>query len=84
MASIVCIAPDAQQLSTYICTKSKVSTSAQKKGKLSTSHRYNLVPLLRSRPGGVGRELVVQDLPYSNGLQRYNKKTNQPNKNVIL
>ena len=31
----------------------------QKKGKLTTSHRYNLLPLLRSRPGGVQRELVV-------------------------
>lgn len=36
---------------------------AQKKGKLLASHRYNLIPLLRSRPGGVLRELVVQDLP---------------------
>ncbi len=26
------------------------------------SHRYNLLPLLRSSPGGVRRELVVQDL----------------------
>ncbi len=32
---------------------------AQKKGKLTTSHRYNPVPLLRSRPGGVPGELVV-------------------------
>lgn len=30
-----------------------------KKGKLTTSHRYNPVPLLRSRPGGVPGELVV-------------------------
>ena len=30
-----------------------------KKGKLTTSHRYNLLPLLRSGPGGVQRELVV-------------------------
>lgn len=36
---------------------------ARKKGKLLASHRYNLIPLLRSRPGGVLRELVVQDLP---------------------
>jgi len=37
----------------------KIMKTAQKKGKQSTSHRYNLVPLLRSRPGGVRRELVV-------------------------
>lgn len=34
-----------------------------KKGKLFVSHRYNLIPLLHSCPGGVLRELVVQDLP---------------------
>ena len=34
-----------------------------KKGKLFVSHRYNLIPLLHSCPGGVHRELVVQDLP---------------------
>ena len=32
---------------------------AQKKGKLITSHRYDLLPLLRSSPGGIQRELVV-------------------------
>ena len=31
----------------------------QKKGKLITSHRYDLLPLLHSCPGGVQRELVV-------------------------
>ena len=31
----------------------------RKKGKLITSHRYNLLPLLPSGPGGVQRELVV-------------------------
>ena len=34
-------------------------TMDTKKGKLTTSHRYNLLPLLRSRPGGIQRELVV-------------------------
>ncbi len=34
-----------------------------KKGKLSTSHRYNLLSLLSSDPGEVGRELVVYDFP---------------------
>lgn len=34
------------------------------KGKLFVSHRYNLIPLLHSCPGGVHRELVVQDLPF--------------------
>jgi len=32
-------------------------------GKLLTSHRYNRIPLLLSRPGGVLQELVVWDLP---------------------
>ena len=32
-------------------------------GKRSVSHRYNRLPLLRSRPGGIRQELVVQDLP---------------------
>ena len=35
----------------------------RKKGKLDTSHRYDLLPLLRSSPGGIQRELVVYDLP---------------------
>ena len=38
---------------------SKLSLIKQKKGKRTTSHRYNLLPLLRSGPGGVQRELVV-------------------------
>lgn len=32
-------------------------------GKLLLSHRYNPLPLLRSRPGGVQEELAVKDLP---------------------
>jgi len=32
-------------------------------GKHPTSHRYNLLPLLRSSPGGIQKEHVVQDLP---------------------
>ena len=32
-------------------------------GKQLLSHRYNLLPLLRSRPGGVQKELIVKDLP---------------------
>jgi len=32
-------------------------------GKYLTSHRYNRLPLLPSRPGGIQRELVVKDLP---------------------
>ena len=35
----------------------------RKKGKLDTSHRYDLLPLLRSSPGGIQRELVVYDFP---------------------
>ena len=38
-----------------------------KKGKLDTSHRYDLLPLLRSSPGGIQRELVVYDLPDHKG-----------------
>ncbi len=37
----------------------KANVWTQKKGKLTTSHRYNPIPLLRSRPGGVFGELVV-------------------------
>jgi hypothetical protein len=40
----------------------------KKNGRLLTSHRFNRLPLLRSRPGGVQQELVVQDLP----VQIYN------------
>ena len=43
--------------------KGFVHKQIQKKGKLSTSHRYNLLPLLPSGPGGVQRELVVYDFP---------------------
>ena len=32
-------------------------------GELPTSHRYNPLPLLRSRSGGIHGELVVQDSP---------------------
>ena len=39
--------------------KKPLHISAQKKGKLITSHRYDLLPLLRSSPGGIQRELVV-------------------------
>ncbi|NCB83860.1 MAG: hypothetical protein EOM44_05085 [Bacteroidia bacterium] len=44
-------------------------------GKPPASHRYNLIPLLRSSPGGVQRELVVQDLPghKSTTFRRYDK-----------
>ena len=43
--------------------KEWVGVELVKKGKLFVSHRYNLIPLLHSCPGGVLRELVVQDLP---------------------
>ena len=43
----------------------------QKKGKLSTSHRYNLIPLLPSDPGGVLRELVVYDFPVTNIANKF-------------
>jgi hypothetical protein len=35
-------------------------------GKHLLSHRYNFLPLLRSRPGGVQKELIVKDLPGTN------------------
>ena len=35
----------------------------KKMGKQLLSHRYNLLPLLCSHPGGVQRELIVKDLP---------------------
>ena len=40
-----------------------IGREEQKKGKLDTSHRYDLLPLLPSGPGGIQRELVVYDLP---------------------
>ena len=43
--------------------RAELDCRVQKKGKLSTSHRYDLLPLLRSSPGGVWRELVVYDFP---------------------
>lgn len=39
----------------------------KRKGKLNISHRYNLIPLLSSDPGGILRELVVYDLPICKG-----------------
>ena len=39
------------------------SRGYKKKGKLGTSHRYDLLPLLPSDPGGIQRELVVYDFP---------------------
>ena len=46
-----------------LCLYVLKSRSHKKKGKLLISHRYNLLTLLRSRPGEIQRELVVQDLP---------------------
>jgi hypothetical protein len=37
--------------------------NAQKKGKLPTSHRYDRVPLLRSRPGGLSRSWLCRTCP---------------------
>ena len=52
-----------------------VHKKAQKKGKLGTSHRYDLLPLLHSCPGGVQRELVVYDFPVGKGSKKmYNSK----------
>ncbi len=41
-------------------------------GKQLLSHRYNLLPLLRSRPGGVQKELIVKDLPGANVAKEFN------------
>lgn len=45
--------------------ESFVSIWKWEKGKLSTSHRCDLLPLLPSGPGGIQRELVVYDFPLS-------------------
>ena len=45
-------------------------------GKQLLSHRYNLLPLLRSRPGGVQRELIVKDLPTANVAKDINPRKN--------
>ena len=49
----------------------EVKFRIQKKGKLDTSHRYDLLPLLRSSPGGIQRELVVYDFPECKGRQNF-------------
>ncbi len=48
-------------------SRNEVLTILRKKGKLDTSHRYDLLPLLRSSPGGIQRELVVYDFPDCKG-----------------
>jgi hypothetical protein len=40
-------------------------------GKQPLSHRYNFLPLLRSRPGGVQKELIVEDLPTANVAKEF-------------
>ncbi len=40
----------------------------KKKGKLPTSHRYDRLPLLRSRPGGFNRSWLCRTCQW----QRYN------------
>ena len=54
----------------------KLDVYRRKKGKLDTSHRYDLLPLLRSSPGGIQRELVVYDFPECKGttIFRFCKK----------
>jgi len=42
--------------------------NSKKKGKLPTSHRYDRLPLLRSRPGGFNRSWLCRTCR----LQRYN------------
>ena len=49
----------------------KLDVYRRKKGKLDTSHRYDLLPLLRSSPGGIQRELVVYDFPECKGSQNF-------------
>jgi hypothetical protein len=43
-------------------------------GKQLLSHRYNFLPLLRSRPGGVQKELIVEDLPTANVAKDINPR----------
>ena len=54
----------------------------QKKGKLLISHRYNLLTLLRSRPGEIQRELVVQDLPECKSTTKKQFRNTKRRKNV--
>ena len=54
--------------------KEWVGVGYLRKGKLLISHRYNLLPLLPSGPGGIHRELVVQDLPLSTKLRLFLKE----------
>jgi len=52
-------------------------------GKLLLSHRYNSLPLLRSRPGGVQEELVVKDLPATK-VEKFLNFTSYFKKRAIL
>lgn len=54
-------------------------------GKQPLSHRYNFLPLLRSRPGGVQKELIVEDLPTANVAKEFSlQKSYQEIFNVFL
>ncbi len=44
----------------------------------ATSHRYNLLPLLRFHPGGVQRELVVRRPPGGKDKMLFGKKQIYP------
>jgi hypothetical protein len=51
-----------------------IFTEKVKMGKQLLSHRYNFLPLLRSRPGGVQKELIVEDLPTANVAKDINPR----------
>ena len=71
--------PDSPAIKSITLTTGQGYCIIRKKGKLDTSHRYDLLPLLRSSPGGIQRELVVYDFPECKGSQFFGfaKKLNQ-------
>ncbi len=61
----------AYALNGRVCSESIVVLKKIKMGKQPLSHRYNFLPLLRSHPGGVQKELIVEDLPTANVAKEF-------------
>src|SRR5690554_1834416 len=55
----------------FICLDLKKKGKETKRGKLLTSHRYNLLPLLRSRPGGFRGSWSYKTYPSAKIVIRY-------------
>jgi len=60
-------------ISLYVLEINPVKKRNKKRGKLLYSHRYNPIPLLRSRPGGFSGSWSIKTYP--------NGKTNKASRN---